>query len=142
MGESKAYECPQCGRFSAEYHFVLNRGLVKALGRLHDFGGSAVIGELGLSNSQYGNFAKLAYWGLMEKRGTKLDRTWYLTQRGKLFIAGRIKVPKGLRVFGRKVVSLDDDMVSARDLDPEFRYRQIEDYIADSSDGGKQMRLL
>lgn len=76
-----------------EQKFSLNVGLCKALVSLYK-SKKTKISELGLSKSQYTNFAQLKYWGLIDavhNEESKIKKGhWKVTKTGENFIKGVI----------------------------------------------------
>jgi hypothetical protein len=56
--------------------------------------------DLSLSNTEFGNYQKLRYWGLIAKwknaEGIHEQGWWLLTHRGALFLRNKISVPKSV----------------------------------------------
>jgi hypothetical protein len=56
--------------------------------------------DLRLSNSEFGNYQKLRYWGLIVKwenvEGIHEQGWWILTHRGALFLRNQISIPKAV----------------------------------------------
>lgn len=120
-------DCPHCGARISAYTSPLNRGLALAFLEFADqrmaLGRPVEKHELELSNSQYGNFQKLRYFGLIQHvAGAK---AWEFTKLGSEFFLGKTKVlsPAGhmggtildeqhlawaTHPIARKLVSLED----------------------------------
>jgi hypothetical protein len=126
----KTDRCPECGAKVVEYHFLLNRGLIQGLEKLANKR-ECELTDLGLTNSQYSNFPKLAYWGLVETDG-KHTGYWKATKLGYLFLEGRVNVPRGVWTYRGEVTRMDKDLVRAGDVIKEFKYRRRSDYILDA----------
>ena len=66
------------------------------------------------SAARGGDWAKLRHWGLIERRpgkrgdGWKWSGYWRLTQRGRDFVDGLIKVPKQIFIFKKQLVFKPD----------------------------------
>lgn len=84
--------CSSCGNKETAYIHNLNVSLVQALRRLVDAyeltKKSQQLGSLHLTNSQYSNFAHLAYFGLVHN----IPEGWLPTPEGIDFIHGEIPV--------------------------------------------------
>jgi len=126
--------CPTCGSKTLEYHFILNRGLIGGLAKLYDAGVSSALGDLNLTNSEYSNFPKLAYWGLIETDELHTGK-WSLTKVGAEFLRGSVCIPKGVWTYRGKLVRTDKDLVYARDVVIDFTYRKRDDYLGDAKPG-------
>ena len=110
--------CACCGAKMVSYDFKFNSGLKSCLRKLAVFGQRPVsVKELGLTTSEWTNFAKLRYWGLADKYAISDNQkhkggVWVLTDGGNRFVHGvsfiyeivtmerkRIKGYSGLEVY-------------------------------------------
>lgn len=135
--------CECCGAKIIEYEFRFNAGLRSCLRKLAEWGDRPVkVKELGLTTSEWTNFAKLRYWGLAENEMGKDSRhkggVWGITALGLDFVHGRchifdtavvcrnvVKERKGTRIM------FDG---SAAKIKPEYDHRgdyrqQVKDQI-------------
>ena len=125
MGE----HCEHCGAAITKYWHKLTPVLVDALIIAH----KAVVandenhidkGDLQLSHSQYGNFQKLRFHGLIAKwkeadeAGIKAWRRghWLITKRGAAFLRGEEDVPYKVQTFRNRVVDHDSRLVNIKDV--------------------------
>lgn len=121
--------CSECGAKVVEYKFGINRGHVAFLKRLLHIGRPAHIDELGLTNSQYGNYSMTRRWGLTEQLAAEneLERRkggrWQLTAEGTAFLAGTHSVPKYIHTMRGKVTRISGQQVFAKDVDETYEYR-------------------
>lgn len=87
--------CPHCGHKTTAYTLPLNEGLVRAFLTFKEarvrLGRPVKKGELGLTNSQYGNFQNLRHFGLIMQTNGK-GRDWEMTFLGWDFVTGRKKI--------------------------------------------------
>ena len=71
--------------------------------------------DLTLTKSQYTNFNKLRYWGLVKKSynadGARLGGYWELTSLVRYVINGKA-LPKWKRTFNNKVVEVSDELTT------------------------------
>lgn len=87
-------DCPHCGRRIAAYTVPLNRGL--ALAFLEFAKQRMTLGrpvdkcEMKLTHSQYGNFPKLRYFGLVDQ--LEKGKAWDFTKLGLEFFLGKMKI--------------------------------------------------
>ena len=133
----KIKKCPHCDAKMIEYKFSLNKGLVSCLYKLNLAGGKSEVSSLGLSNSQYVNFQKLAWWGLVRKiigegeverrRGGK----WGITKRGVKFLSNEISLNKFVYTYRGEVKRMDGPMLFISDVKDGYKYRL--DYIEEIS---------
>jgi hypothetical protein len=131
------HRCPHCNAKMIEYKFSLNKGLIACLHKLYTVGGKAEVSKLGLSNSQYVNFQKLAWWGLVRKiagedeiekrRGGK----WGITKRGIKFLHNEIPLDKFVFTYRGEVQRKDGPLLFVTDVKDGYKYRL--DYIEESS---------
>jgi hypothetical protein len=90
-------QCPCCKKkYNEIYKRHLYKAIVQGLSNLYHGRGST---------SSIGDFAKLRYWGFIERDKTK--KRWKITEKGKNFIQGQISVPK--TVFIQNGVKLGED---------------------------------
>lgn len=130
--------CPHCNAKMIEYKFSLNKGLVSCLYKLRAAGNRAEVSQLGLSNSQYVNFQKLAWWGLVRKiagedeterrRGGK----WGVTKKGAKFLNNELSIPKYVFTYRGRVKRMEGPMIFLTDVKDGYKYKM--DYIEESRD--------
>jgi hypothetical protein len=79
-----------------------------------------------------GSFAMLAWWGLIKekpKHTSKDSRTsgwWKITEKGKMFVEGKIKVKSHALVYNGNLLGLDGDMVDITDcIGEDFSYNEL-----------------
>lgn len=108
-----------------EYKFRLSRGLVSSLGKLLKAGGPAHRQDLNLSNSQYTNFPKLAYWKLSKQipddDGRTRGRPWEITQQGKFWLSGLTQVYEQVVTYRGKFVRVEGKPVWISNVDPNWK---------------------
>lgn len=131
--------CPVCEQVAKIYkrniYSTPCRDLIK-LYRLQKKGDPAVYYHYTkfLSNAS-GDFAKLTYWGLVEKKplevtdeDKKSSGYWRMLPKGILFVENKIKVPKYIFIYDTKLVGLatNDNEVSIFDaLGKKFNYSEL-----------------
>lgn len=102
-------DCPHCGKRITAYTLPLNRGLALAFLTFADarirLQRPVEKGELGLSNSQYGNFQNLRHFGLIFQ--LERGRAWELTRLGLSFAMGEASVPSPVAHFGAETLPED-----------------------------------
>lgn len=116
--------CTHCGASMVKYKFRINWGMAGALLKLQRMARPCSMGELGLTPSQYTNFAKVAYWNLATNEGGQ----WSLTRDGELFLAFH-PIPENVETYRGEVIRFFGKSVSIGDL--ELRYRKKAEYIRD-----------
>ena len=86
--------CPCCGQKIVEYKHNFNAVLLNDLRYLEGAQGVSTLHDLNettkMTASEYANFQKLQYFGVVRKDGP----TYYLTQKGKDFLNGKGGVPR------------------------------------------------
>ena len=134
--------CPHCGHKTTAYTLPLNEGLVRAFLAFKEariqLGRPVKKGELGLTNSQYGNFQNLRHFGLVSQ--VEKGRDWEMTQLGWDFVAGRRKILNPAGHLGGETLPDDHlawsthpkarELVSIYDVLPED-YKQRAEYQAE-----------
>jgi hypothetical protein len=107
-------KCPLCGHEHKVHRQHLTGVMVSALRTLHEAGGGPVRAlDLPLSPSQYNNGQKLRYFGLMTypARGG-----WQITDRGRLFLEGKMPAPGTVWTFDGHVIEQGLDSVLVQDV--------------------------
>jgi hypothetical protein len=125
--KSKAQKCPHCGASMAIHGHRLSKGLVNGLIKLK----TEVIkrnrnmihfkDEMSLTKSEFCNFQKLRYHGLIAKyidptTDEHLAGYWLLTKRGNQFCKNEIALPASVFTFRNKIVSRSEDKVKLSDV--------------------------
>jgi hypothetical protein len=123
-----AKTCDHCGHAEVAYSYVLNKSLVVALRRLVDFyeknKKAVALKDLNLTNSQYGNFAHMQYFGLMRPT----PEGWYPSPEGIAFIYGEMPVVMPVGVMAGEVLPLDHEAWESHETEPrEFFIKDIDE---------------
>lgn len=124
-------ECPLCTQYARVYHRKFNSGMARVLiaqWRSHGLGYAHTARLVpGLREG-----AKCAYWGLMEEETERREDGgrsgyWRITEKGRLFVLGMIRIPAWANVYNDRVLSLDDSvMINITDaLGQHFDYREL-----------------
>jgi hypothetical protein len=116
--------CIHCGASLKSYWHRLTPGLVNTLVKVFvkviDKGQDRVhISEITLNHSEYGNFQKLRFHGLIAKfkeNGVWVPGDWLVTKRGAEFLRGEIRVPERVKTFRNKVIGHSDEVVWVKDI--------------------------
>lgn len=101
--------------------------LVSGLKKLHGYSRPANLRLIGLTKTEYTNFQKLQYWGLVEKLNK--GGLWQVTARGREFVAGSVAVPKYVWTYRGKTVRQSGELIFVNNVSSVTRQR--EDYAAD-----------
>lgn len=115
-------KCPVCGTKCVIYprhlYFEMVKHFIK-LSRLPTKDGWVQIGDNSLGLEEFRNytraeFQKLQYWGLIERSQPHDLRDgvwWRLTEKGKEFLSGSLKIPDIAYVLNGKVLCFSNEMV-------------------------------
>ena len=137
-------ECPACGQLVKHYRRPLTSGMAITLVLLArhkpdewvhvlDFMGTLNLKpKLGTALGS-GDYAKLRYWGLLEPYGSVRDDGsprvgwWRITEDGKRFVRGELRVASHAVVFNDQLIALDGEKtVGIRDaLGKKFDYDEL-----------------
>lgn len=126
MSKIESTKCEHCGSVITEYKFNLNKGLCHVLAKLYEAGGQSEIDKLGLTNSEYSNYPKLAYWDLAQRvihRDEVKGGIWKITSHGIKFVAGVIPRRKSVVMRKRKWIRDAGDLVMFRDIIEGYDHR-------------------
>ena len=126
--------CPCCDQYCKVYRRTIYAGmarfliwLVKAFERRDRM--QAYIDILQGPPQRGGDFAKLAYWELIEPMETKkgkVTRYWRPTDKGRAFAYDKATVPKHAMVFNGEVVGFSEKRFGIRDaLGKNFNYEEL-----------------
>lgn len=119
-------KCPHCGASMKMYWHrltpVLVESLVKMKERILEKGINevSVSKELNLTKTQYNNFQKLRFHGLVahfkDEDGNNKSGEWVITRRGNQFLRGEIEVPVRVQTFRNRIVEKDTKLVKISDV--------------------------
>lgn len=108
---------------------VLTAALVKVFYRVCEKGQNRVSKrELSLNHTEYGNFQKLRFHGLIAKYkegGEWIKGTWLLTRRGRQFLGGEIRIPVSVQTFRNHIVAYSAETVTISEVDKKAPYYMI-----------------
>ena len=88
------------------------------------------IANLGIPSSNV-EYAKLAYWKLIEEKpntdsSKRTSGLWRITENGKKFVLGQVKVPSHALVFNKKVRGYSDTYLTIKEsLGSKFNYAEL-----------------
>lgn len=113
--------CPCCHQFAKTYRRKIHSSMARDLIGLYllPSGYHYVRGLQRFSSG--GDFAKLAYWELIEEatepvtRGGKTSGMWRTTERGRLFARGAISVPKLVILYNQRVLGFCKEQATIQD---------------------------
>lgn len=131
----KGCTCPSCGQFVKLYKRKLNSSMARALIILFNLSKTQEwihSREITKNVNITGDFAKMAYWKLIEekkKEGGEDKRTsgiWKITERGRQFVRGQIRIPAYVFIYNAKLQGFSDDTATIRDcLGKKFSYSEL-----------------
>lgn len=116
--------CETCGASLKEYWHSMTVGLVKTLVKCYEHVCRTncnvfKMNDLKLDHSEYGNFNKLRFHGLIAKYrvdGEVQNREWVITRRGVAFLKGELQIPLRVKTFRNRVVDHDEEMVTVTNI--------------------------
>ncbi len=121
--------CPHCNAKMVEYRHSLNKSMVSALMTLAKRYKPTALQELPLSKTQFTNFQKLRYWGLVER--TKEEGKWDVTYYGMRFLQGEVQTCKRVWTYRGEFKKSEGESVWFHDLSDE-PYLKREDYAREA----------
>ena len=120
--------CPHCDAKMVEYRHTFNKGLAHGLYELFAVGGGPIsLRSLKLTRTQWTNFQKLRYWGLVSP--TKEDGEWKLTTKGFDFITQGISLQKWVYTYRGETVRFEGGTCFFNEVHPPI-YDKKPDYVA------------
>jgi hypothetical protein len=137
--KEKPRACPSCGQTVKLYRRTIHSTMARQLIAIYRKGGTyrrawVEVPELikGMRGAGGGDYAKAAYWSLIEQRpGVREDgsaRTgWYrVTIQGEAFVRGLLKAQRFALVFNGQVHGFDGPLVNIRQcLGKKFDYNDL-----------------
>jgi hypothetical protein len=135
--EKGGTDCPCCKQHVQEYPRPIHSGMARVLIAIYRAdvpdGGWLHISIIG-NHSWTGDYAKLRYWGLLESKPNqdphikekKDSGLWRITEKGKKFARGEIKVRKTMIIFRAEVLEEKGELVSIHEcLSKKFDYQEL-----------------
>lgn len=133
-------DCPCCGQRAQIYRRKLNSGMARALiliwkeaQRQIDLG--ALLEDAWVDirkiNVRGGDYAKLAYWGLIEPHSehddVKYSGLWRITKRGSDFVLRSAVVPDAVYVYNGSLLDMyDSKLTNIKDaLGSKFNFEEL-----------------
>lgn len=125
--------CPVCDRLAKIYKRTIHATMAKELISIYKIAGHDWFYLPQHQALQHGgDFAKLRYWDLVEEDDNERDdgssRTgwWKVTNKGALFVEGKISVKKYTHVYNTECVGFSGKSVFIKDcLGKKFNYREL-----------------
>jgi hypothetical protein len=132
----KGRACPCCNQYVRIYRRNLYGSIVRWLVWLHKT--HAVTGtwvDVKRRQARGGDYAKLAYWNLAERKPkepsdeqslTRTSGLWRPTPMGILFVRGEVLVPRNVHVYNSRVLGFSGPVITcAKALGSDFDYASI-----------------
>lgn len=132
LEDTKNRVCPCCGQIVKAHRRTIYPamaiGLVALLAHEQRYGkdtyGGAHISEIHDMidepfNGVLSDFAKLRYWGLIERPTYRAVGHWISTRLGSDFVMGLVDVPKTLVIYNNEIVGYDHGRIFFVDVHPE-----------------------
>lgn len=114
--------CPLCGQHAEEYRRKITASMVATMGRMQ----LAIVHErpstyvhLADIRQTSRDTATLQYWGLISEHPMKRG-WWRVTERGREFLAGRVRVHKYAHVYNGQHSGFSGEQVNVHDVAPRF----------------------
>ena len=126
--------CPCCGQFVKLYKRKLGSSQSRSLILLYSLNQKSEwihSREITKKINITGDFAKLVYWNLiLEKPKSKEDKRssgfWKLTQRGKDFVLGNIKIPSHVFIYNASLQGFSNEQIFIHSaLGKKFSYNEL-----------------
>mgnify|MGYP003627574068 CR=1 FL=1 len=162
--EKENCKCPHCGASMEKRPHRVSKGLVQSLVKFKvkvcelDRNSLHLQTDLDFTKSQFTNFQKLRYHGLIAKcydKETKVRQSgyWLLTRRGNSFLKGEISIPIRVLTFRNRIVEKDENKVSVKhilsndelpywDTLEQFKSHEYEDVVDIEGAGSEDVRQL
>ena len=134
----KGSNCPCCNQFVKQYYFSISSGQIIGLINLYHLdkknpGKYFKIREIENYKEGFagGSFAKTKHWGLAndminEDTGKRTSGLWAITEQGKAFVEGKIKIPLKVKLYNKKAYGFDGVEVSVKTaLGKKFDYSEL-----------------
>lgn len=118
--------CEKCGAKIVEYTFTFNKGLARCLALMRNHTTGVEIRTLDMTTSEWTNFQKLRYWGLIDSiigENHRRGGCWRITNLGTDFLNNQISIPKKVTMYRNTVVKTSFDTIQFKDVSADYEYR-------------------
>lgn len=134
------HKCPVCTQFAKVYRRAFPSASARILVLLYREGGRHdyvylpdLLPKVGTNTASQGGYGvQSAHWGLIERQpGTREDGSdrvgwWRLTENGRLFVEGRITVPKYAKLYDGRCLGTEGNPVTIQQaLGKRFDYSEL-----------------
>lgn len=137
----KGLRCPACNQFVKRYKTKLNSGMAICLIHLFKMnaeerfeGGfvhiNQILKERGINPTNL-SIHKLRAWDLVQPKTLNKDEEknqgfWKITEKGKLFVLGKAKVPRHFYSYNREILGYSDEETDIKTaLGDKFDYEEL-----------------
>lgn len=100
-------------------------------------------GDLALTNTEFGNYQKLRYWGLIAKykdeNGHHEKGFWLLTRNGALFLKNQLSIHKSIKTQDNHVIERDIEEIKISDIWKDYHQEKWQEYFEGSPIEQKQL---
>ena len=114
MNKKNVRICPLCHQKIVQYKHGLTQILIRGLYQLYQAGGISRLDRLALTHSEFTNFQKLHYFGLVIS--DKSTNQWIITEKGRFFMEGKTAVEKYVITENARIISKSDEVVYIHDV--------------------------
>lgn len=115
-------KCPCCNRYAKRYRRTIYDTMGRVLIWLCQESGGVRFVELRRSSENGGDYAKLAYWDLVEAHPAK-SKFYRPTKKGFSFVRGTIEVPRFAHVYNDRPEYFSGETMTIHDcLGEQFEY--------------------
>ena len=117
--------CSQCCQTINARKESLSRGIVRSLYKVAQVANVTDLNKVhprrdaNLTISEYNNFQKLRYHGLVAKykqNGENISGYWLITKRGYKFLNNEIRIPKYVHIVKNRIMGYGDKKISMLDV--------------------------
>lgn len=132
--------CDHCGAKMIEYPYNFNVSIKNFLLKLRNAGGKAHKDELVLGHTEYAQASRARYWGLVkmiEEGGREVEKggLYLITEEGRAFIEGRIRIPRSVYVCRNRVTRVHSDRIWVDDVKESAKKKRFYKDVASSQIG-------
>jgi len=133
---NKDIYCECCGAKVVEYKHSFNAGLASSLWQIYLADKPIALTDLELTRTQWTNFQKLRYWGLVQQSidpiTKKHNGLWETTQSGNQFVDDpSVSIAKYVWTFRGETVRFEGEYVYFTDILEKF-YKDRPTYAAEA----------
>jgi hypothetical protein len=136
---NKGATCPCCGQYAKIYRRTITSSMAYALILIYKTGSKEWIHvenylkSIDCPSPIRGDVSKLRYWGLLDKKeevredGSDRNGMYRITDKGILFVQGKLAVPKHAFIFNNLLndMSKDEDLTITKALKSKFNYKEV-----------------